>query len=311
MNICYLILAHNAPDMLKRSISRLADTGSYFYIHIDKKSDIEPFKEALKDFGNIRFVDNDKRVKAVWGTANALQGVVECMKLAAREHTDGYTILMSGTDYPIRSKEYIRSFITENADTIFVDATQMPTPFWHQGGMDRINRHWFNLGDRNFVYINPYKLNEHQLQNYMTILSSKPALIPQAVCLWFVKRKCPIANFVHYGGSLWFGAPLFSIKTLLSYLDEHPEYLKFHKRSKMPDEIAFNSLLMLDKQAKIVTNTTLRFIEWDYNKKEQPTTFTIDDKDTLIEALKVKENLLARKFSLERDAQILDFIDKI
>lgn len=310
MNICYLILAHDAPELLKRSVNRLADTNSYFYIHIDRQADIEPFKEALKSIDNVRFVDNAKRVKAVWGTAEALKGIVACMEAAAQEHADGYTILMSGTDYPLRTKTYIREFITQNADTIFVDATPMPTPFWHQGGIDRISRHWFNLGGRNFVYINPFKLGKRQLKHYITILNTRPSLLPQAIALWFVKRKFPIPNFVHYGGSLWFGAPLFSIKTLLTYLGEHPEYLKFHKRSKMPDEIVFNSLFMMDKQAKIVTDTTLRFIEWDYTKKKQPSTFTIDDKDTLTKALKTKDNLLARKFNLERDTQILDYLDE-
>lgn len=310
MNICYLILAHNAPDMLKRSIDRLRDEHTYFYIHIDQKCDIAPFKAALEGFDNIRFVSDEKRVAAAWGTANALNGIVECMRLATDEHTEGYTVLMSGVDYPIRSKEYIRAFIIENKDTIFIDAEKMPTSFWYKGGIDRISRHWYNLGDRNFVYIDPYKLHKNQLQNFLTILKKRPSLLPEALSLWFVKRKFPQTDFVHYGGSLWFGAPLFSIRTLVDYLNKHPEYLKFHKRSKMPDEIAFNSLLMLDKKANIVTNSTLRFIEWDYDKPEQPTTFTLADKATLSEALQVKENLFARKFSPKRDTNILDWIDK-
>ncbi|HAP7932304.1 TPA: glycosyl transferase, partial [Enterococcus faecium] len=46
MKICYLILAYNDIGNLKRLVNRLNEN-AVFIIHIDKKTDIEPFIEAF------------------------------------------------------------------------------------------------------------------------------------------------------------------------------------------------------------------------------------------------------------------------
>ena len=60
----YIILAHKAPDQLKRLIDRLNDEDSFFFIHIDKKSYIEPFTECVVG-NNIKFITN--RINCLWG----------------------------------------------------------------------------------------------------------------------------------------------------------------------------------------------------------------------------------------------------
>ncbi|BDP91768.1 hypothetical protein EfmGK923_19410 [Enterococcus faecium] len=39
-----------------------------FIIHIDKKTDIEPFIEAFKSYDNVEFLCNKNRVKIYWVT---------------------------------------------------------------------------------------------------------------------------------------------------------------------------------------------------------------------------------------------------
>ncbi|HAP7946407.1 TPA: glycosyl transferase, partial [Enterococcus faecium] len=55
MKICYLILAYNDIGNLKRLVNRLNEN-AVFIIHIDKKTDIEPFIEAFKSYDNVEFL---------------------------------------------------------------------------------------------------------------------------------------------------------------------------------------------------------------------------------------------------------------
>lgn len=54
LKICYLILAYNDIGNLKRLVNRLNEN-AVFIIHIDKKTDIEPFIEAFKSYDNVEF----------------------------------------------------------------------------------------------------------------------------------------------------------------------------------------------------------------------------------------------------------------
>jgi len=43
----YIILVHENPQQLLRLIKALDDNKSFFYIHVDKKVDIQDFKELI------------------------------------------------------------------------------------------------------------------------------------------------------------------------------------------------------------------------------------------------------------------------
>ena len=64
MNIAIMIAAHTDPVQLKRLVDSLRGIGADFYIHIDKKKEIEPFVNALKDI-DVNFIS--KRVCTNWG----------------------------------------------------------------------------------------------------------------------------------------------------------------------------------------------------------------------------------------------------
>lgn len=65
--IAFLISAYTEPESLKRLISALSNMPADFYVHIDKKVDIGPFKEGLSDRKNVFFLPEERRVKIYWG----------------------------------------------------------------------------------------------------------------------------------------------------------------------------------------------------------------------------------------------------
>lgn len=310
MKIIYLILAHNSPNTLSRQLNRLCDDQAYFYVHIDKKVDNSPFLKAVQGIGNLKFVDDDRRVCGEWGTFSLVQAVLECMEMASRDHKDGYVVLLSGVDYPIKSRSYIREFLTSHSDSVFIRAGKLPRKDWLHGGLHRLTDYVFHLGGRRMALIKPYAFSLQNIKSYIKIAMYKPSSLPGAISVWFKRREVGIPGFEHYGGEFWFCAPMFSVKNVLEYLSTNPSFKLFHTNSLIPDELFFNSLLVQDVRANINLDSCLRYIHWDYTRAEQPTTFTMGDKELLIPMLEKEDMLFARKFSVERDAEILDFIDR-
>lgn len=60
----YIILAHKEGIQLRRMIERLSDGGSYFFLHIDKNSDVKGIQQRLNNLPNIEFIEN---LSVNWG----------------------------------------------------------------------------------------------------------------------------------------------------------------------------------------------------------------------------------------------------
>jgi hypothetical protein len=111
MNIAYLISAHNDPQQLKRLVEALGDN-AWCFIHIDQKSDIRPFMEALKciEGDRIHFIRERKDVR--WGTIIEVEYQMALLKAALDYSQDtpkdeefhGFDryITLSGLDYPVK-----------------------------------------------------------------------------------------------------------------------------------------------------------------------------------------------------------------
>jgi hypothetical protein len=118
MKKIYLILAHKSPKQLERQIRALNDEQSVFYIHIDLKSDLNLF-QTIEKIDNVYLIK--ERVDCIWGDFSIIIATLNLIENAIKNHKDGFCILMSGNDYPIKSKSFINSFLNQNSDTVFID----------------------------------------------------------------------------------------------------------------------------------------------------------------------------------------------
>ena len=111
MNIAYLISAHNNPQQLRRLVEALGDN-AWCFIHIDRKSDIQPFFEALKHIEGDRIQFIKDRTDVRWGTILEVEYQMALLKAAldysqAMRGEEGFHgfdryITLSGLDYPIK-----------------------------------------------------------------------------------------------------------------------------------------------------------------------------------------------------------------
>ncbi len=114
MKIAFLISAHTDAQHLKR-LTEVLPKGSDFYIHIDKKSDIDLFLSVLPASEHVIYLDH--RVNVVWGSMNEVEYQMELIR-AALDSGTGYDrlVTLSGMDYPLWSNERIVRYFQECED---------------------------------------------------------------------------------------------------------------------------------------------------------------------------------------------------
>lgn len=125
MNIAYLISAHTDAPQLARLIGALHKE-AHFFIHIDKKSDIQPFTSLIQS-ENIHFLE--KRYDVRWGTIIEVWYQIQLMAAAVDYplHFDRIFFL-SGMDYPLWSPERITAWLEQQGDREILQGLRLDAP---------------------------------------------------------------------------------------------------------------------------------------------------------------------------------------
>ena len=125
MKIAYLILAHTNPRLIKKAVECLSCEGVSFFIHIDAKFPLTPFDSIRGK--NVFFIE--KRMRVHWAEFSQTEAIFLLMRqaLAASQNYD-YFVLMSGSDFPLRSGRYIRDFLELNQGGEFITMVKLPAP---------------------------------------------------------------------------------------------------------------------------------------------------------------------------------------
>lgn len=288
MEKAYIILAHKLPGQLYRIVERLDDGLSTFFIHIDLKADFEEFSK-VSDFGNkVKFI---KRENIKWAGFDIIKAVLNGLN-AVKEANKKFDriILLTGQDYPIKSNEYINNFYKNSPYSVFIDYWPIPNhEIWKKnGGMYRVNKYFFGT-DKNS------KLRAKAL-NFLAIIFP------------FLRRKLPY-GLLPFGGWAWWTIDMYALNYILQFLQDHPKYMRFHRHTFVVDEMFLHTILLNSKDERLlksITNNYLRYVNWPDTSKGHPEILRKDD----LEAIKASGALYARKFDINKDAEILDLIDK-
>lgn len=145
----YVILAHNCPKSLQRLILKLSEKRNYFVIHIDKNIDINPFLKVTKEIERCHFTN--KRYATNWGSFALVEATLHAFDyirttLRKRQRI----VLLSGADYPIKSKIFIHEYLQSHKDTIFINYEKIPLKRWYNGGIFRFPAYYEIKKEINF-----------------------------------------------------------------------------------------------------------------------------------------------------------------
>lgn len=118
--IAYIISAYKDAPHLARLVDAL-NKDADFYVHIDLKSDIKPFEEALGD--KVTFVP---RHWVSWGGWEQVEYQKELLGAVIRSGVAyDRVVCLSGQDYPLWSNEEIHRYFDENKETEFIAAMNL------------------------------------------------------------------------------------------------------------------------------------------------------------------------------------------
>ncbi|MGA2207949.1 MAG: beta-1,6-N-acetylglucosaminyltransferase [Terracidiphilus sp.] len=125
MKIAYLMLVHKNPRLLERAVRMLSTEDSAFFIHVDRKSNIQDFSEIA---GPNIFL-SEKRIPVYWAEFSNVEAIIQLIRQVLCSSTwYDYLVFMQGSDYPIRSGRYIQGFLENNRGCEFMSMVKIPAP---------------------------------------------------------------------------------------------------------------------------------------------------------------------------------------
>lgn len=293
---------------LRRLIQALQHECALFYIHIDAKISIEPFKEAVGSRVDVQFV---KSRKVNWMGFSQVESILELMKAAIADDCD-YISLISGSEYPIKPTQFIMDFFGTAKEEFITFWRLEDRPSW----LNKINyyypidlvpiKNYETAGFRRYWWGYYYKL-----QHYMPL------------------RRCP--KFIPYGGSDWWSMSADCARYVLEYVRKNPKYVTFYRYTHCPSEMFFHSIVLNSEYATRVRNYqeyenwrrrgtandqpmlpedsfNLRYIDWSGEKTgERECPAVLDERD--FDALSQSPDLFARKFEEAKSEKLIQMID--
>lgn len=308
--IAYFILAHSDEKQLKRMIDRL-DYRADFFIHIDKKREIEPFIDIMKDYTNVFFINN--REKVYWGGFSIIKAtinIINCDEYKIRKKNYIRVVLLSGNDYPLKPKEYIWSFFNINSNTQFINAINLK----------RFDKKTYN--DFFKVSVEKYNVFDYPVFNNTSSLIFK--LIRKIVN--YILKIAPFSNksnFEVFIGSQWWALTPSCIDAIMIEFNSNENKYKAFKWMCAPDEKFFHSLIYCTQyRNEEVEKETNNIIKINNNKDRSKQTSLLAnlhliheslekwyDFDDWEEVLKNKDKLFIRKVNSTLSNDLLDEID--
>ena len=215
MKIAYLILAHRNPRLIQKAVETLSCAGATFFIHIDAKFPLEPFQSIQ---GEKVFL-LEQRMSVYWGEFSQTEAIFHLMRQAFTAGQFDYFVLMSGSDFPLRSGKYIRDFLQANQGSEFITVFKLPAP-----GMPltRINtiRHASTNPVRRFIF---------------------RALAKCGLGLGDFHKSCP--GLEPYSGHTWWALTRAACEHILNFRARRPEVARFFATVHASDEMFIHTSL--------------------------------------------------------------------
>lgn len=230
--IAYLIAAHSDPEHLERLVNVL-DYSADFFIHIDKKQQIEPFLERI-DKANVFFLKGNDRIKVYWGGFSQVQATLNLLKKCLEINGSNpmeykKVVFMSGADYPIKSNEYIHRFFEQHKATNFIRGMNIT----------KANTAKYNFCVRNYLFFDFFAYNgtvTRVVRKMLNLVVSSFRRKPNYI------RTTKGNKIDIFHGSSWWALNVDVIRYIDCYVTQHKEISSYFKYSLASDEKFFHTL---------------------------------------------------------------------
>ncbi|WP_332854341.1 beta-1,6-N-acetylglucosaminyltransferase [Duganella sp. S19_KUP01_CR8] len=302
MKIAYLILAHDQPAQFGRLLAALDAPGVSCFVHIDGKSDEQPFRAAAGALAP-RFVG--ERVRVNWGGYSQVEAMLRLLRLAHAHGPHDYYLFLSGRDYPLRDNQQIHGYLSQHQGQSFMNFYPLVD------GTD------FVAKVRNYCY---YDLYAHLPGRWLRRVANR---LVRTVSAWLPERRF-IDGMTPYRGSTSWCLTQPVVDYLIGYIDSPASapYVAFFRSVNCADEIFFQTLVLNSPLRHTLRNyeadvlrrrpgemvnenkVSLHYIDWTPGRGDPA---ILDERDW--PALQQTDKLFARKFDAAVSAALLARID--
>jgi len=291
VRIAYLIFAYKNPRLIQKITEALSSEDSSFFIHIDKKSNLSDFS-AIKG-KNIFFTP--ERVPVYWAEFSGIQAILLLIEqaLGSPEKPD-YLVLLSGSDYPLRSKDYIRAFLEENKGKEFINAVRMPSV---EAGKPISRLNTLRIPSTRPVY------------RFVVKILARTGLAQRDY------RK-HLGNLEPYAGNTWWALTGEACRHIVDFVKNNPSVCRYFENTFAPEEMFFHTILGNSAfKSRIARN--IMYEDWS-NRGGHPAMISAEhvhsfgqrDKLMFRDVYGSGEMLFARKFG-EDNFGLLEKIDRM
>ena len=272
--IAFILLCHKDPAGIIAQAERLTAAGDCMAIHFDanaRREDFNHIQAALRDNPSVTFAR--ERVKCGWGEWSLVQATLNTVRAAVEAFPQAtHFYMLSGDCMVIKSAEYAHDFL-DREDVDYIESVDFFASDWIKTGMkeDRLlYRHYLNE-------------RKHKRLFYWMIDAQRRLGL---------KRSVPSDIQVQIG-SQWWCLRRRTIEAILDFLRQRPDVVRFFRRTWIPDETFFQTLVRHLVPEPEIRSRTLTFLLFsDYG---MPVTFYNDHYDLLLS----QDFLFARKISPE------------
>lgn len=272
--IAFILLCHKDPEAVVAQANRLTAAGNYVSIHFDARApqaDYAQIQQALADDDHVTYPI--KRLRCGWGDWSLVEASLNALRAAvtAFDHATHF-YLISGDCMPIKSATYAHR-VLDDRNIDYIESVDFYTSDWIMTGMkeDRLHyRHYFNERQNKTLFY--ASLN---LQRTLGLKRDVPADLEIMI------------------GSQWWCLRRSTCEAILDFCMSRADVMRFFRRTWIPDETFFQTLVSHLVPRNEIENRTPTFLMFtDYGL---PVTFYNDHFNLLLS----QQALFARKISPE------------
>lgn len=276
MRIAHLILTYTDPHQTERMIKNMMHQDFDFFVHVDKKFDINPHL-FLKKLPNVYFIDN--RVDVKWAGYNTVKATFECIKeIVSKGIEYKYINFLSGQDYPLKSAAVLADFFDKNSDKEFLSYRDIKND-WKEG----------------LIRMEKYFLTNYNFKGKNTIENIINFALP--------KRKLPY-NLHPYGKSMFWMLSPEAAMYVVNKVENDKKLINFFSLCWGSDEFVFQTILLNSAYKDKIVNENFRYIDWSLGGANPK---VLDESD--FEAIEKSNMFFARKVNETKSAKLMELID--
>ncbi|MEA5619607.1 beta-1,6-N-acetylglucosaminyltransferase [Cronbergia sp. UHCC 0137] len=238
---------------------------------------------------NVSFVR--PHLQTAWGEFSLVEATVQAIKLLYEsENPPDWFILLSGTDYPIKTAKQILTDLSLSQYDAHIHHQEIIYKVYQENV--KMSVMWQMLAYRRYCSWNLFSL---PFFKDFTIRWGHP-LLSKPSPPFSQKLRC-------FAGSQWFSANHRTAKYIIKFHSQKNSLTSHYRRRMFADESYFQTILANAPHLNL-KNDDYRYVDWS-TKGAHPKTLVMEDLPSLL----ASPCHFARKFDIDVDSNILDQLD--